>query len=168
MMNLKTKVLVSVGQDKRAKSGDALKVVSVRLPSSLNDDLKRVAQLLSHEANQRVSSGSIIRALVSVLVSEESIDISPSNPFFKEQEPETKGADARSLDPKDNVLHDMVNTEASLPMESEPVVSNPEAKPLSDNPLMDQILSSSLSAEERELLESLSNSARPVAKKWSP
>ena len=167
-MNLKTKVLVSVGQDTRTTNGDVLKVVSVRLPSSLNNELKRAAQLLSHESKQRVTSGAIIRALITVLLSEESIDISPSNPFFKDQEPKTKGADARSLEPEDNVLHDMVNTEARLPVESEPVVSNPGAKPLSDNPLMDQILNASLTAEERTLLESLSNSTRPEAKKWSP
>ena len=167
-MNLKTKVMVALGQDTRSTGEEILKVTSVRIPVTLLNDLKKVADMFGHEQGCKVSSGAIIRALITVLLSEETITVSSNNPIFKDIEPHQQGADARSLDPEDNSLPDTVDSELNITLHTEQVTSSPGPKPISENPLMDQILNSSLTAEERALLEALNDSPRPVAKKWSP
>ena len=162
-MSILKQVLFSIDAHRTVPKGEGT-TTSLRITKKHAKALKELCMELSKEAEHKVTPSALLRTVTYLLIVEgkgiSSKTIPQADPI-SDPAPSLLGvtADNRSSAPANP---DMTVTE---PAAQEPSEENSFTK---ENPLLDKVINSSLSEEERALFDRLSSKAKPIAKGWNP
>jgi hypothetical protein len=161
-MSILKQVLFSIDAHRTVPKGEGT-TTSLRITKKHAEALKELCMELSKEAEHKVTPSALLRTVTYLLIVEGK-GISPKT--IPQADP--------VRDPEPSLLGVTADNRSSAPANPDITATAPEPPDSSvrstttENPLMEQIINSSLSDEEREIFDRLSSSSKPLAKGWNP